>query len=184
MRTQRRGIRCPAGFTLMELLVGLLLVGVVGLLGAVLISAGVQAEQTVQLASIAHHRVTHPRLIWRDLLLHARSQALPGEPARPFAGSTKDVQFVTQCPNGEGFRRRCTVRGESIDSPGLVGLRFTFGTGTWLLETDAPVELRYLAGSVTNEAWLVRWEESDRVPIGVALVGQADTLVFRLGAPQ
>lgn len=182
MQVQRRRNRGPAGFTLLELLVGLLLIGIVGVLGAVLISTAAQAERTVHVASIAHQRFSDPRLVWRDLLLHAHSQALPGEPARPFAGSAKDVQFVSQCPRSEGFRSRCTVRGESLDSTGVAGLRFTAGGTTWILETDAPVDFRYLAGAITGDAWLVYWQESDHMPVGVALVGQSDTLVFRFGA--
>ncbi len=169
------------GFTMLELLIAVSLTAIVGLLSAVFVEATFRSTDTITRSVQIIARESEGPALWRDLLLHVHRSALADEARRPFVGDPSSVQLTSDCPGPLGFRRRCGVFAETFRTATETGLRFSTLGRTWVVRTRGAVSLRFMVPSTGDASWIDSWGESERVPVGIALVGASDTLVYRVG---
>jgi hypothetical protein len=168
-------------------MVGLVLTAAVALLATTVVSgARAAAAMSYDRGEDESARVVHPYLL-RDVFLHARTTPAMWTPASGRAtltGTEDRMVFDSLGLSRFGTRERCVVELSIHDGEPI--LTTTSSTLAYRLETRAAVVFRYQQDTsrTTAGVWLREWKAGLTAPKGVALVGERDTVVFRLGSAQ
>ncbi len=169
------------GITLLELMIALTLIGVVTLLAHLLMTTVDRGTRRIDQLVRSHADDVAAAWTWRELVLHATASPLAERHLRSFAGGPDAVQFTSWCRGSNGHRVTCAVYAHRHSAGGRPGLLINAGGRAWQVVTEGPVSLRYLDRSTGESRWISVWEEARILPAGIALIGERDTLVTRIG---
>jgi prepilin-type N-terminal cleavage/methylation domain-containing protein len=179
MRTAR-----PAGFTLIEVLVALVLTGTVALLAHQLFAAAVDASRRLEAARRRLDREGNTRDFLRDALLALEVGA---DSAGAFEGEPRRLQFSAWLPTSDGWDERRTV------ALALEGGRWTAalgdepGTRLVLADSVRSVGLDYLLEPGADAHWVMDWHSPVSAPLAVRVRlthagGACDTMLYLVKA--
>ena len=175
--TRHRAVaeRARAGFTLVEVVAGLTLVGLV-LAGiwALLESTSDGRDRIAREAEGADRLANGERLL-TSLFANAE---LSTDSVNRFVGDEVLATFNTKCVVPQGWREACRVQLRVSDAPNGRDVAWIGGVVPLVLRHfDAHVELRYIGVVGAEEQWVNQWGTSIALPAAIALVGAGDTIV-------
>ena len=167
------------GATLMEVVVALALAGLVLLSARRMLQqlgdAGIQlTRETI--------RADRERNAERELAgLLARLEVGTDSTAR-FAGEIQAMRLTTWCDAPAGWQERCTVdiAFDSVDAS-LALVVDGAGSERLVIRRDVAGGFRYITKYDDPSTWFVRWGDGNTAPVGVALIVDRDTTIFRIG---
>ena len=167
--------RARSGFTLIELVAGLALVGLVlaGIWG-LLEGTSDGGDRIAREAAGADGTANGERLLTS---LFANADVSTDSVDR-FVGDEAHAAFNTRCVVPQGWRETCRVR--LLVSDDAVGRNVA-----WVVDSvphvlrhfDGQVELRYFGVIGAEEQWVNQWGRSIALPEAIALVWGGDTIV-------
>ena len=174
MRTRSR-----RGFTLLELILAMSLVGAAMLAGVLLIDQLNDGAARIVAQSADTDREANGARLLRRLIFEAHTSA---DTTRPFAGDVRSLSFISWCDVPGGWREPCHVT-LSIDERGdssAVAADFSPG-GPLVLKREAGHRAwAYLDASPRDTVWATHWSSGTTLPAAVALLAgsRSDTVVF------
>ena len=174
-----RNARTPSrpGTTLVELMAALALAGIV-MTGAFTLLSTLRAFDT----RMAQRATAIEAMGLSERQLRAALQMIDvGDPAaRPFTGERNGARFSTRCTTGGGWLERCAVEIQLVPVGDSITLRFREGAFEWIdaMRAGGDAHLVFLERGWESDDWRTRWRSPVSVPIAVALVNAADTVVF------
>jgi prepilin-type N-terminal cleavage/methylation domain-containing protein len=173
----------PAGFTLVELMVALV-VGGIAIVGARGILATL-ADQTDRVTGIAADldRIANGERILRAL---AGGVEIATTPGTGFGGEASEASFTTWCDVAGGWQERCRVRlvvapADSIGGRHVLAAIVAGGEGIPLLTTPSPMQLLYLGDAANGGTWYPTWARGLSIPLAVGIATADETLIVRIG---
>jgi prepilin-type N-terminal cleavage/methylation domain-containing protein len=166
----------PLGFTLLELMAALALVGFAMLGGIMLLDQlGDSGERIVSEGVLAAREGNGARLL-RRLLADATESS---DSTKTFRGDERSLDFWSLCDVPGGWAEPCHVSlaiDERTDST-VVLARLSTGGSLALRRQRGTSSFRYYNPS-SDTLWLRDWSSHATLPVAVALVGERDTTVF------
>jgi prepilin-type N-terminal cleavage/methylation domain-containing protein len=170
----------PAGFTLLEVMVAVVLTGTVALLAHQLFAAAVDGGRRLEQARRRLDREGNARAFLRDALLALEVGA---DSAGSFEGEPQRLRFSARLPTSDGWDERRTV------DLSLAGGRWTAALGdereTRLVLADSvrSVELDYLLEPGADAHWVINWYSEVSAPLAVRVRltrsgASCDTMLF------
>jgi prepilin-type N-terminal cleavage/methylation domain-containing protein len=175
MRTAR-----PAGFTLVEVLVALVLAGTIALLAHQLFAAAVDASRRLEQARRRLDREGNAHAFLRDALLALDVGADGGG---PFEGYPGHLQFSAWLPVSDGWDERRTVVLALDRGRWTATLGDEPGTRLVLADSVKSVSLDYLLDPGADARWAMGWHSPVSAPLAVRVRlahagGACDTMLF------
>lgn len=172
--------RRPRGFTLLELLATLALMGLATLGGVLLLDQiGDSAKRISRDAAHAARMGNGARML-RQLLLDAAAST---DTTRTFRGDTRSIDFWSTCDGSNAWAEAChvTFAIDTHDDTSDVLAVYPSGETFTLRRQLGPLEFRYFNPSARDSAWRSEWKSNVVLPRSVGLLGGADTVVYRVG---
>lgn len=159
------------GVILVEVLVALAI-------GGVVIAGSVSALRTIVQSERAlekSHRAFSTR---RNDLRRLQSIASFAVAGQQGIGTDTSFAFASFCELPEGWRAACDVQIRRPAGP-LRSLVMSLSVDDSIRIGGGGTEIRYLVSASNGGAWQRAWYDSDRLPIGMAFIDNADTLFVR-----
>jgi prepilin-type N-terminal cleavage/methylation domain-containing protein len=166
----------PRGFTLVELMAALALVGFVMVGGIMLLDQlGDSAQRIASEGTLAAREGNGARML-RRLFADASASS---DSTKTFRGDERSLDFWSLCDVPGGWAEPCHVSlaiDERLDGSGLLASLSTGGSLLLRQQRGASVFRYYNPSSDT--LWLRDWSSHATLPVAVALVGDGDTTVL------
>jgi len=171
-----------AGFTLVEVMVALVVMGVV-LVGAraMLGQIADDADRITAAASDADREANAEGLL-RVILGRLEVSPMPGAEVR-FEGEPHGMRFHTWCDVPDGWLERCeaSLGFIQVEEESMLALRLSTGELVPLRRGFGAGELTYLRDAADGGTWVQRWGASITAPIAVGVVIDGDTTLVAIG---
>lgn len=175
-------LRRRAGFTLVEVMVAVVVMGVV-LVGARAM-LGQVADDAERIAAAAKEadREANAEALLRTIAGRLEVSAVPGSEAG-FEGQPHGARFRSWCEVPDGWLERCDVSLGFIELEGRPALAMRLSTGEMvpLRRGFARGEMLYLRDAGNGGAWIRVWGASITPPVALGLVVDGDTSIIRIG---
>ncbi|HEX6041738.1 prepilin-type N-terminal cleavage/methylation domain-containing protein [Longimicrobium sp.] len=175
-----RGTR--AGFTLVEVMVALVVMGVV-LVGARTMLGQIAGDaDRITAASAEADREANADLLLRTAAGRLEVVPVPGQEIR-FEGEPRGARFHTWCEVPDGWLERCEASLGFIELEGenALALRLSTGEMVALRRGFQSGEMTYLRDAASGGSWVRRWGASITAPIAFGIVIDGDTSIIRIG---
>lgn len=175
----RRG---PAGFTLVEVMVAIVVVGVV--LAGARTMLGQIADDGDRIAAAAAEADREGNA---ELLLRAAAGRLEVSPGAGrllhFEGEPQGARFHTWCEVPAGWLERCvaSLGFVELEDGQALALRLSTGELVPLRRGFESGEILYLREAGNGGGWIRRWGSSITAPVALGLVVDGDTAIIRIG---
>lgn len=173
---------CRAGFTLVEVMVAVVVMGVVLVGARAMLGQVADAAERIGAAAEAADRDANAEGLLRSV---AARLELPAQPGREigFEGTPQGARFHTWCEVPDGWLERCRASLGFIeleDGPALA-LRLSTGEMVPLRQGFRSGEILYLRDAGDGGAWLESWGASISPPLALGIVIDGDTTIVRIG---
>jgi prepilin-type N-terminal cleavage/methylation domain-containing protein len=167
------------GFTLLELILALALVGAAMLGGVLLLDQLDDGASRIVAQSADADRDANGKRLLRRLVFEAHAAA---DTSRKFVGDDHSASLLSWCDVPGGWSEPCDVT-LSIDDRGdssAVTADLSLG-GSFVVRRDLGRRVwRYLDAAPRDTAWATHWSSGTTLPAAMALVSATDTVVFPL----
>ena len=181
---RRGGIGAARGFTLVEVMVALVVIGVVVLGARAMLGQLADSADRITAAAAEADRAANAEALLREAVgrLETRPAASAADETR-FAGDERGASFRTWCDVPDGWMEPCdaslgfiTVDGQpalalSLSTGEMVALRSGFRAGS----------LAYLRDAGGGGGWVRHWGASITAPLAIGVVIDGDTSIVRIG---
>jgi prepilin-type N-terminal cleavage/methylation domain-containing protein len=170
-------LRRRGGFTLLEVILAVSLVGAAILGGVLLLDQLNDGAARIVAEGAATDRASNGDRLLHHLIFEAHASA---DTNRKFAGDDRSASFRSRCEVPAGWLESCDVtlavddRGDSsavvadLSLGGSLVLRRDAGRWAW----------RYLDTTPRDTAWATHWASGTTLPAALALISASDTIVL------
>ena len=173
-------LRSRRGLTMIELVIGLAIAGIVLTGGALLLDSLGEASVRVLSSSATDAATNNGARMLDRLLADAR---IAEDSSERFFGDARTASFTTLCDSPSGWRERCRIKlfiDSLADSSAVIAL--SDHAALTLARVAGAATFRYIDLSAPDTTWLARWSPSVALPHAVAIVAGADSLVLPVGS--
>jgi prepilin-type N-terminal cleavage/methylation domain-containing protein len=178
----RRGRSARAGFTLVEVMVALVAMGVVLVGARAMLGQIADDADRITSASAQADREANADGLLRAIAGRLEVVPVPGREIR-FEGEPQGARFHSWCEVPDGWLERCEASLGFIDLEGeqVLALRLSTGELVPLRRGFATGEMTYLRDAAEGGAWVRRWGASITAPLAFGIVVDGDTTIVRIG---
>lgn len=172
--------REPRGFTILELMLALSLIGLAVVAVRTLLVELDLVRDRVTTRSTEIAREMNGKHLLGELVRHISSD----DSAHFFSGTPSAASFISTCLSLHGWDEPCRAS-LTVSSHSSVSALFVATGGnrpSAVLRGAAQMRLIYFDESSAEPRWLDSWESSTALPAAVGIVQARDTLAFRVGA--
>jgi prepilin-type N-terminal cleavage/methylation domain-containing protein len=168
------------GFTLIELIAGLALAGVVFMSMLMFVDQLRDGRDRLLENARRENKFSNGQRMLRSLLANAIAS---GDTLDRFIGDAGGASFLTWCAVPGGWMERCRaiLKIETDDDSTFVITELSTGARTPLVGTTSPIRFEYFDATQTEAEWQTSWGNSSAVPSAVAVITPLDTIVVRVG---
>lgn len=180
--TPRRSPVARAGFTLVEVMVALVVMGVVVVGARTMLGQVADDADRITAASAEADREANAELLLRTVVGRLDVARIPGRETR-FEGEPRGARFQTWCEVPDGWLERCEASLGFIELNGenALALRLSTGEVIALRRGFQTGEMTYLRDAADGGAWVRRWGASITAPLALGIVVDGDTTIVRVG---
>lgn len=177
MRTGR-----SAGFTLVEVMVALVVIGVVVVGARTMLGQIADDADRITDAAADGDREANAEALLRAVAGRLEVSAVPGTD-RGFEGEPQGARFHSWCEVPDGWLERCEASLGFIQLEGepVLALRLSTGELVPLRRGFRAGHIAYLRDAGNGGAWIARWGASITAPLALALIVDDDTTLVRIG---
>lgn len=178
----RRGRSARAGFTLVEVMVALVVMGVVVVGARTMLGQIADDGDRITAAASEADREANADGLLRAIAGRLDVTPVPGREIR-FEGEPQGARFHSWCEVPDGWLERCEVSLGFIQLEGepVLALRLSTGELVALRRGFESGEMTYLRDAATGGAWIRGWGASITAPIALGIVVDGDTTIVRIG---
>jgi prepilin-type N-terminal cleavage/methylation domain-containing protein len=178
----RRGRCARTGFTLVEVMVALVVMGVVLVGARAMLGQIADDADRITAASAEADRAANADGLLRTIAGRLEVVPVPGQEIR-FEGEPQGARFHSWCEVPDGWLERCEVSLGFIELEGekVLALRLSTGELVPLRRGFQSGEMTYLRDAATGGAWIRSWGASITAPLAFGIVVDGDTTIVRIG---
>lgn len=176
-----RGGASP-GFTLVEVMIALMVIGVVLLGARAILGQLADDADRIAAAAVAADRDANGEALLRTIV--GRLDVGPGaDGATPFRGELRGARFHSWCEVPAGWLERCaaSLGFITLDDGPVLALRLSTGEMVQLRRGFQNGEIAYLRKADAGGEWVGRWGASITAPVALCIVIDGDTTILRIG---
>lgn len=175
-----RSMRVRPGFTLIELIAGLALAGIVFMSMLMFVDQLRDGRDRLLENARRENKSSNGQRLLHSLLANAIAS---GDTLDRFIGDADGASFLTWCAVPGGWMERCRalLRIESTEDSVFVSTELSTGARTVLIGSTSRVKFQYFDATQTESEWRPTWGNSSAVPSAVAIIRSRDTIVVRVG---
>jgi prepilin-type N-terminal cleavage/methylation domain-containing protein len=181
-RAPRPGRGRRAGFTLVEVMVAMVVMGVVLVGARTMLGQIADDADRISAAAREADREANAEALLRTIA--GRLDVAPGpEGEIRFEGEPQGARFHSWCEVPDGWLERCQVSLGLIeleDAPALA-LRLSTGETVPLRRGFRTGEILYLRDAANGGAWVTSWGSTLTAPLAFGIVVDGDTSIIRIG---
>jgi prepilin-type N-terminal cleavage/methylation domain-containing protein len=178
----RTGAKARAGFTLLEVMVALTVMGVVLVGARTLLGQIADDADRITAASADADREANAEALLRTVAGRLELSP-PADGNAGFEGTPRGMRFHTWCEVPDGWLERCRASLGFVETNGepLLALRLSTGETVPLRRGFAAGELVYLRDAAAGGDWVRDWGASLTAPLAVGVVIDGDTAIVAIG---
>jgi prepilin-type N-terminal cleavage/methylation domain-containing protein len=179
----RRGPATRAGFTLVEVMVALVVMGVVVVGARAMLGQIADDADRITAAAAEADRASNADLLLRTIAGRLEVAPVAGEEQTRFEGESQGARFHSWCEVPDGWLERCEASLGFIELEGenVLALRLSTGELVPLRRGFRTGEMTYLRDAADGGAWVRRWGASITAPLAFGIVVDGDTTIVRIG---
>jgi prepilin-type N-terminal cleavage/methylation domain-containing protein len=177
-----RSTRRSAGFTLVEVMVALVVIGVVVVGARTMLGQIADDAGRITAAAAEGDRDANSEALLRAVAGRLEVSGVPGID-RGFEGEPQGTRFHSWCEVPDGWLERCRASLGFIEIEGerVLALRLSTGEMVPVRRGFRSGHIAYLRDAGNGGAWIARWGGSITAPLALALIVDGDTTLVRIG---
>jgi prepilin-type N-terminal cleavage/methylation domain-containing protein len=174
--------RRPAGFTLVEVMVAVVVIGVVLVGARTMLGQIADDADRISGAAAEADRVANADALLRAVAGRLEVSPVPGDEVR-FEGQPDGVRFHSWCEVPDGWLERCeaSLGFVHLDDGSALVLRLSTGEMVPLRRGLRSGEILYLRDAAQGGAWVRTWDGGILPPVALGVVVDGDTSIIRIG---
>jgi prepilin-type N-terminal cleavage/methylation domain-containing protein len=172
----------PAGFTLVEVMVALVVIGIVVIGARTMLGQIADDADRITAAAAEADRDANAGALLRAVAGRIEVSAVAGAD-RGFEGEPQGARFHSWCEVPDGWLERCEASLGFIRMEGepVLALRLSTGELVPLRRGFRSGRIAYLNDAADGGTWLERWGASITPPLALAVIIDDDTTLVRIG---
>lgn len=171
-----------AGFTLVEVMVAIVVIGVVLVGARTMLGQIADDADRISAAARQADREANAEALLRTIVGRMEVSSVVGEEVR-FEGQPEGARFHTWCEVPDGWLERCQASLGFIELDGspALALRLSTGETVPLRRGFRTGEILYLREPAAGGDWVPKWGASLTAPLAIGVVVDGDTAILRIG---